>query len=199
MCLIVKNKIYNWNCNNNSSPKNRLNFAIWKQCMFSYDCGWNEPCEILRWDLPSDWTHGEKLEGKVRWQETSGGLQEGCEWLCLQWAGLGRVIGSVVPPRLRVCSSSSRVWTRLCFMMGQCVYACVCVSVCQSGRGLCSPSVSAVSWGECVALLDVQSPRDACAAFLWASLCVMENPAFPSSWDRTTSTCLQHMTGGNMC
>ncbi len=35
MCLIGMKLFYNWNCNNNnSSPQNRLNLAIWKQRYF---------------------------------------------------------------------------------------------------------------------------------------------------------------------
>lgn len=59
------------------------------------------------------------------------------------------------------------------------------------GLGLCSPSMSGVSWGLWVALVGVQSPREAWAALRWARRWVMEKPAFPSSWESTTSTCLQ--------
>jgi hypothetical protein len=45
-----------------------------------------------------------------------------------------------------------------------------------------------------VALVGVQSPREAWAALRWASRWVMEKPALPSSWDSTTSTCLQGET-----
>lgn len=60
-----------------------------------------------------------------------------------------------------------------------------------SGLGRCRPSISGVSCGLWVALVGVQSPREAWAALRWAKRWVMEKPAFPSSWDRTTSTCLQ--------
>lgn len=61
----------------------------------------------------------------------------------------------------------------------------------QSGRGWCRPAVSGLRAGLCVAFEGLQFPREACTALRWASLCVMENPAFPSSWDKTTSTCLR--------
>ncbi|MEQ2171351.1 hypothetical protein GOODEAATRI_009748, partial [Goodea atripinnis] len=61
----------------------------------------------------------------------------------------------------------------------------------QSGLGRCRPAISGLRAGLWAALEGLQFPRDAWTAFRWASLCVMENPAFPSSWDRTTSTCLR--------
>lgn len=60
-----------------------------------------------------------------------------------------------------------------------------------SGLGRCRPSISGVSCGLWVALVGVQSPREAWAALRWAKRWVMEKPAFPSSCDSTTSTCLQ--------
>lgn len=63
-----------------------------------------------------------------------------------------------------------------------------------SGRGRCRPSMSGVSWGLWVALVGVQSPSEAWAALRWARRWVMEKPAFPSSWESTTSTCLQGWT-----
>lgn len=60
-----------------------------------------------------------------------------------------------------------------------------------SGLGRCRPSISGVSCGLWVALVGVQSPREAWAALRWARRWVMEKPAFPSSCDSTTSTCLQ--------
>lgn len=61
----------------------------------------------------------------------------------------------------------------------------------QRGRGWCRPAVSGLKAGLCVAFEGLQFPREAWTALRWASLCVMENPAFPSSWDKTTSTCLR--------
>lgn len=61
----------------------------------------------------------------------------------------------------------------------------------QSGRGWCRPAVSGLRAGLCVAFEGLQFPREAWTALRWASLCVIENPAFPSSWDKTTSTCLR--------
>lgn len=61
----------------------------------------------------------------------------------------------------------------------------------QRGRGWCRPAVSGLRAGLCVAFEGLQFPREAWTALRWASLCVMENPAFPSSWDKTTSTCLR--------
>lgn len=60
-----------------------------------------------------------------------------------------------------------------------------------SGLGRCRPSISGVSCGLWVALVGVQSPREAWAALRWAKRWVIEKPAFPSSCDSTTSTCLQ--------
>lgn len=51
--------------------------------------------------------------------------------------------------------------------------------------------MSGVSWGLWVALVGVQSPRDAWAALRCARRWVMEKPAFPSSCESTTNTCLQ--------
>lgn len=64
----------------------------------------------------------------------------------------------------------------------------------QRGRGWCRPAVSALRAGLCVDFVGLQLPREAWAAFRWASLCVMENPEFPSSWDKITSTCLRGET-----
>lgn len=61
----------------------------------------------------------------------------------------------------------------------------------QRGRGWCRPAVSGLKAGLCVVFEGLQFPSEAWTALRWASLCVMENPAFPSSWDKTTSTCLR--------
>lgn len=64
----------------------------------------------------------------------------------------------------------------------------------QRGRGWCRPVVSGLRAGLCVTFEGLQFPSEAWTALRWASLCVMENPAFPSSWDKTTRTCLGNNT-----
>lgn len=59
-----------------------------------------------------------------------------------------------------------------------------------SGRGPCRPATSGVSGGLWLPLEAVQSLRKACAALRCARRWVMEKPAFPSSCDRITRTCL---------